>query len=89
MLQWHLGFRRERRGGQARVAVLVYRFVVFLESSELRHLDTIVHQEQPINFEVFETQKRQIQEALNAQTFHQFSAYAQQQFPGQPEQVRC
>ncbi|WKY09721.1 hypothetical protein Q1695_002238 [Nippostrongylus brasiliensis] len=59
------------------------------ESSELRHLDTIVHQEQPINFEVFETQKRQIQEALNAQTFHQFSAYAQQQFPGQPEQVRC
>ncbi|CAB3409762.1 unnamed protein product [Caenorhabditis bovis] len=29
---------------------------------------------------------KQIQDALNAQTFHQFSAYAQQQFPGQPEQ---
>jgi len=28
-----------------------------------------------------------IQEALNQQTFHQFKAYAEQQFPGNPEQV--
>ncbi|CAL1275471.1 unnamed protein product [Larinioides sclopetarius] len=31
-------------------------------------------------------QKRLIQEALNRQTFHQFKAYAEKQFPGDPEQ---
>ncbi|KAH6926364.1 hypothetical protein HPB50_017544 [Hyalomma asiaticum] len=31
-------------------------------------------------------QKRLIQEALNRQTYHQFKAYAEQQFPGNPEQ---
>ncbi|KAK6754494.1 hypothetical protein RB195_013477 [Necator americanus] len=56
------------------------------ESSELRQLDASAPQEHHVNWEVFEAQKKQIQEALNAQTFHQFSAYAQQQFPGQPEQ---
>uniref|UniRef100_A0A0M3IDK9 RFX-type winged-helix domain-containing protein n=1 Tax=Ascaris lumbricoides TaxID=6252 RepID=A0A0M3IDK9_ASCLU len=37
--------------------------------------------------ERFETQRRQIQEALNQQTYHQFRAYAQQQFVGDPVQV--
>ncbi|XP_055925175.1 Golgi resident protein GCP60-like isoform X2 [Argiope bruennichi] len=32
-------------------------------------------------------QKRLIQEALNRQTFHQFKAYAEKQFPGDPEQA--
>ncbi|KAH7942480.1 hypothetical protein HPB49_024521 [Dermacentor silvarum] len=32
-------------------------------------------------------QKRLIQEALNRQTYHQFKAYAEQQFPGNPEQL--
>ncbi|XP_033208470.1 Golgi resident protein GCP60 [Belonocnema kinseyi] len=33
-----------------------------------------------------ENQRRQIQEALNQQTYHQFRAYAEQQYPGNPEQ---
>ncbi|RZF47717.1 hypothetical protein LSTR_LSTR005981 [Laodelphax striatellus] len=33
-----------------------------------------------------EAQRRQIQEALNQQTFMQFKAYAEQQYPGNPEQ---
>lgn len=31
--------------------------------------------------------RRQIQDALNQQTYNQFKAYAEQQFPGNPEQV--
>lgn len=31
--------------------------------------------------------RRKIQEALNQQTFTQFKSYAEQQFPGNPEQV--
>lgn len=34
-----------------------------------------------------EEQKRRIQDALNRQTFEQFRAYAEQQYPGNPEQV--
>ncbi|CAI5447472.1 unnamed protein product [Caenorhabditis angaria] len=41
---------------------------------------------QQVDHRLYEDQRKQIQEALNAQTFHQFSAYAQQQFPGEPEQ---
>lgn len=33
-----------------------------------------------------EQQKRQLQDALNQQTYHQFKAYAEKQFPGNPEQ---
>ncbi|PNF42013.1 hypothetical protein B7P43_G12303, partial [Cryptotermes secundus] len=33
-----------------------------------------------------EAQRRQIQEALNQQTYHQFKSYAEQQYPGNPEQ---
>lgn len=33
-----------------------------------------------------ENQRRQIQEALNQQTFYQFKSYAEQQYPGNPEQ---
>ncbi|XP_075232568.1 Golgi resident protein GCP60 [Lycorma delicatula] len=33
-----------------------------------------------------EAQRRQIQEALNQQTYTQFKAYAEQQYPGNPEQ---
>lgn len=33
-----------------------------------------------------EMQKRQLQDALNQQTFHQFKAYAEKQYPGNPEQ---
>ncbi|KAH7972228.1 hypothetical protein HPB52_009763 [Rhipicephalus sanguineus] len=33
-----------------------------------------------------ERKRRLIQEALNRQTYHQFKAYAEQQFPGNPEQ---
>ena len=32
--------------------------------------------------------RRQIQEALNQQTYDQFRKYAEQQYPGNPEQVR-
>ncbi|MCP9264654.1 hypothetical protein DINM_022782 [Dirofilaria immitis] len=42
---------------------------------------------QAINdMEKFEAQRQQIQEALNHQTYHQFRAYAQQQFVGDPIQ---
>ncbi|KAJ6634130.1 Golgi resident protein GCP60 [Pseudolycoriella hygida] len=33
-----------------------------------------------------EMQKRQLQDALNQQTFHQFKAYAEKQYPGNPDQ---
>lgn len=33
-----------------------------------------------------ETQRRLIQDALNQQTYHQFKVYAEQQYPGNPEQ---
>lgn len=33
-----------------------------------------------------ELQRRQIQDALNQQTYHQFKMYAEQQYPGNPEQ---
>uniref|UniRef100_A0A0R3RR45 Uncharacterized protein n=1 Tax=Elaeophora elaphi TaxID=1147741 RepID=A0A0R3RR45_9BILA len=39
------------------------------------------------DMERFEAQRQQIQEALNRQTYHQFRAYAQQQFVGDPIQV--
>uniref|UniRef100_A0AAF5PTH3 ACB domain-containing protein n=2 Tax=Wuchereria bancrofti TaxID=6293 RepID=A0AAF5PTH3_WUCBA len=39
------------------------------------------------DLERFEAQRQQIQEALNRQTYHQFRAYAQQQFVGDPIQV--
>lgn len=35
-----------------------------------------------------EERKRQIQDALNAHTFQHFKAYAEEQYPGNPEQVR-
>jgi len=38
--------------------------------------------------EILEEQKRRIQDALNRQTFAQFKVYAEQQYPGNPEQVR-
>lgn len=31
--------------------------------------------------------RRQIQDALNVQTYRQFKSYAEQQFPSNPEQV--
>ncbi|GMR58985.1 hypothetical protein PMAYCL1PPCAC_29180, partial [Pristionchus mayeri] len=43
-------------------------------------------QPMPIDWHLVESQRKQIQDALNSQTFHQFRAYAQQQLPGQPEQ---
>ena len=33
-----------------------------------------------------ENQRRQVQEALNQQTYYQFKSYAEQQYPGNPEQ---
>lgn len=33
-----------------------------------------------------ELQRQQIQDALNQQTYYQFKAYAEQQYPGNPEQ---
>ncbi|VDN41219.1 unnamed protein product [Gongylonema pulchrum] len=39
------------------------------------------------DMERFEAQRQQIQEALNRQTYHQFRAYAQQQFVGDP--IQC
>lgn len=38
-------------------------------------------------FNVFSFFRRLIQEALNRQTFHQFKAYAEKQYPGDPEQA--
>ncbi|CAI4231301.1 unnamed protein product [Auanema sp. JU1783] len=61
------------------------------EASELQQISSTQQsaqlvQQQP-NWELFEAQRKQIQDALNAQTFHQFSAYAKQQYPEQAEQV--
>ncbi|KAL5276967.1 ACBD3 family protein [Megaselia abdita] len=41
-------------------------------------------EEEKLNKE--ELQRRQLQDALNQQTYHQFKAYAEKQFPGNPEQ---
>ena len=35
-----------------------------------------------------EVQRRQLQDALNQQTYHQFKEYAEKQYPGNPEQVK-
>ena len=37
---------------------------------------------------IAEEKKRQIQDALNAHTFQPFKAYAEEQYPGNPEQVK-
>lgn len=63
---------------------------------DFRHLDeerrqSLVKERQKVIEEEFrlraDGQRQQIQEALNRQTYHQFRAYAEQQFPGNPEQV--
>ncbi|VBB31817.1 unnamed protein product [Acanthocheilonema viteae] len=62
----------------------------------LKSEDNLDHQQNSIqsdasqvvnDMERFEAQRQQIQEALNRQTYHQFRAYAQQQFVGDPIQV--
>ncbi|XP_065207757.1 Golgi resident protein GCP60 [Planococcus citri] len=49
-----------------------------LKEEERAGKEKIKHQE--------EITRRQIQDALNQQTYHQFKSYAEQQFPGNPEQ---
>lgn len=56
------------------------------EEDERRRLEEEVRRQEEEERAKQELQKRQIQEALNQQTFHQFKAYAEQQYPGNPEQ---
>lgn len=53
------------------------------EAERVRHAEQ-AQAEEAKNRE--EQQKRQLQDALNQQTFHQFKAYAEKQYPGNPEQ---
>lgn len=54
-----------------------------LEAERLRNEEQQKVEEQKNREEI---QKRQLQDALNQQTFHQFKAYAEKQYPGNPEQ---
>ncbi|XP_046981716.1 Golgi resident protein GCP60 [Schistocerca americana] len=56
------------------------------EEDERRRLEEAARQQEEEERAKQELQRRQIQEALNQQTFHQFKAYAEQQYPGNPEQ---
>ncbi|OZC07929.1 hypothetical protein X798_05036 [Onchocerca flexuosa] len=59
-----------------------------LKSEEQQQNNVQSDVSQAVNdMERFEAQRQQIQEALNRQTYHQFRAYAQQQFVGDPTQV--
>lgn len=55
------------------------------EEARLR-LEEEMRQQEEENRAKQEAQRRQIQEALNQQTYHQFKSYAEQQYPGNPEQ---
>lgn len=59
---------------------------------EEEHREILAKERQKVIEEEFrlraDTHRQQIQEALNRQTYHQFRAYAEQQFPGNFEQVR-
>ncbi|XP_077536985.1 Golgi resident protein GCP60 [Haemaphysalis longicornis] len=55
------------------------------EERERQRLEEEVSRQEQERLKQLE-QKRLIQEALNRQTYHQFKAYAEQQFPGNPEQ---
>lgn len=54
-----------------------------LEEERLREKEQQLIEEQRNRDEV---QKRRLQDALNQQTYHQFRAYAEKQYPGNPEQ---
>lgn len=54
-----------------------------LEEERLREKEQQLVEEQRNRDEV---QKRRLQDALNQQTYHQFRAYAEKQYPGNPEQ---
>ncbi|PSN50640.1 Golgi resident protein GCP60 [Blattella germanica] len=56
-----------------------------VEAARLR-LEEEMRQQEEENRAKQEAQRRQIQEALNQQTYHQFKSYAEQQYPGNPEQ---
>lgn len=58
------------------------RKLIELEEKKQKEAEQQKVQEQ---LEKEEALKRQIQQALNEQTYEQFRAYAEQQFPGEPE----
>lgn len=58
------------------------RKLIELEEQRQKEVEQQRLQEQ---LEKEETIKRQIQQALNEQTYEQFRSYAEQQFPGEPE----
>ncbi|XP_060814009.1 Golgi resident protein GCP60 [Bombus pascuorum] len=55
------------------------------EERRLKELDEQRKKEEEARLKE-EIQRRQIQDALNQQTFYQFKMYAEQQYPGNPEQ---
>ena len=55
------------------------------EERRLKELDEIRKKEEEARLKE-EIQRRQIQDALNQQTYYQFKMYAEQQYPGNPEQ---
>lgn len=55
------------------------------EEKRQRKLEAIKKREEEERLKQ-EHQRRQIQDALNQQTYYQFKAYAEQQYPGNPEQ---
>lgn len=55
------------------------------EAERLRELEEIKRKEEEEQLKQ-EQHRRLIQDALNQQTYYQFKAYAEQQYPGNPEQ---
>lgn len=72
---------REEKAQQAQAEEARRREQVEKEKEKLAELKRI---EDEKNRE--EVQRRQLQDALNQQTYHQFKDYAEKQFPGNPEQ---
>lgn len=72
---------REEKAQQAQAEEAKRREQVEKEKEKLAELKRI---EDEKNRE--EIQRRQLQDALNQQTYHQFKDYAEKQFPGNPEQ---
>ncbi|XP_055594365.1 Golgi resident protein GCP60 isoform X2 [Uranotaenia lowii] len=72
---------REEKVRQAQIDEARKRELLEKEKEKLAELKRI---EDEKNRE--EIQRRQLQDALNQQTYHQFKEYAEKQFPGNPEQ---
>lgn len=75
---------KQDRDEKQRLAVEHERVHTEQQEVERQRQEEQRHVEEERNRE--EQQRRQLQDALNQQTFHQFKAYAEKQYPGNPDE---